>query len=256
MAFTRLAELTASITEASERLILPRDVMLPVFQGELQRFRLISNNLAFDIPPKPDEEVEQHITVCRDGRVWFSGYDYGMGNPYVRNRKMQFKIAPEKATILCDAFQNYFSAPRGSWIILDAGTWELKLTNSENEVFDFRGSMYADISVDGINLSDLLREHLEIDNLWGFAEEIPEEEYLFCRVVFGEGQNGYYYIADDTSIDKGDFVVVPAGISNRLEVARVVSTKWYKESETPLDVDETKHILRKCVVEDIALLWK
>ena len=77
----------------------------PVFQGELQRFRLISNNLAFGIPPKPNEEVEQHITVCRDGRVWFSGYDYGMGNPYVRNRKMQFKIAPEKATILCDAFQ-------------------------------------------------------------------------------------------------------------------------------------------------------
>lgn len=27
--------------------------------------------------PEPDEEVEQHLTINNEGRVWFSGYNFG-----------------------------------------------------------------------------------------------------------------------------------------------------------------------------------
>ena len=248
--FTRLLELSSVIPEAG--------LYSAEFKGTLQKLRLISDGLCYGPMPEPDAEVEQHLTVCRDGRVWFSGYDYGYGFPYVRNRKAQFKIEKEKAATICDAFQQYFSAMREIYFVTDVGNWELKLTNDEKENFYYSGSMYAKFSVNGKDLSDILRENLDIENLWGFHEEYLEEEpeYLYCRVIFGEGQKSYYYIADDESICKGDFVVVPAGKGDRFEVAKVVSAKWYPESKVPFPEEETKHIFRRCVAEDIALLWE
>lgn len=253
IAFTRLSELSSVTSEVGG--------CSSEFKGTLQKLRLISGGLCYGPMPEPEDEIEQHLTVCRDGRVWFSGYDYGYGFPYVRNRKAQFKIEKEKAEIICDAFQRYFSTMRVICFVTDVGTWELKLTNDAKENFYFNGSMYAEFPVNGKDLSDILRENLNIDDLWGFRrvylEEYDEEqEYLYCRVIFEEGQKSYYYIADDESIRKGDYVVVPAGKENRLEVAKVIAADWYVESEVPFPMNETKHIIRRCLAEDIALLWE
>ena len=173
---------------------------------------------------------------------------------------MQFKIEKEKAATICDAFQQYFGTMPKLFFAVDAGRWELKLTNDAKENFYYNGSMCSEFLVNGKDLSDILRENLDIENLWGFHEEYleeeAEEEYLYCCVIFGEGQKSYYYIADDERIRKGDFVMVPAGKGDRFEVAKVVSAKWYPESEVPFPEEETKHIFRRCVAEDIALLWE
>ena len=42
-----------------------------IFQGTLKKVRIVSNNICYGPMPKPDKEVEQHLTVDDEGHVWF-----------------------------------------------------------------------------------------------------------------------------------------------------------------------------------------
>ena len=46
------------------------------FQGELQKMRLIANNMGYGPCPTPGEEVEQRLTMIREGKVWFSRFSF------------------------------------------------------------------------------------------------------------------------------------------------------------------------------------
>ena len=75
-------------------------------------------------------------------------------------------------------------------------------------------------------------------------------DYIFCSVIFDEGQRSYYYLTEDDSIRINDFVVVPAGRDNHETVVKVVDIEYFPEGNTPFPVEKTKHIIRKCVDED------
>lgn len=72
-------------------------------------------------------------------------------------------------------------------------------------------------------------------------------------MTFEEGYKRYYYIADDDSIQVGDFVIVPAGKDNHEAVVEVVKKEYFPENEVPLPLDRTKHIIRKCTESDLNL---
>lgn len=48
-----------------------------LFHGILKKVRIVSNHICYGPMPEPDEEVEQHLTINNEGRVWFSGYNFG-----------------------------------------------------------------------------------------------------------------------------------------------------------------------------------
>lgn len=75
-------------------------------------------------------------------------------------------------------------------------------------------------------------------------------EYIYCSVEFDEGCNTYYYIADDDSIEIGDYVIVPAGKDNHHAIVRVVDIEYYSEEYAPFPVEKTKHVIRKCTDDD------
>ena len=79
-------------------------------------------------------------------------------------------------------------------------------------------------------------------------------DIIYCSVTFEEGCKSYYYIADDDSIEVGDFVLVPAGKDNHEAVVEVVKKEYFPEEEVPLPFDKTKHIIRKCTDEDFDLM--
>ena len=46
------------------------------FRGELQKMRLIANNMGYGPLPAPGEEVEQRLTLTANGKVWLSRFSY------------------------------------------------------------------------------------------------------------------------------------------------------------------------------------
>lgn len=382
-----------------------------VFQGEPQKIRIVSNNICYGLPPEPEDEVEQHITINAEGRVWFSAYNFGEGfGRYKKARSQTYKIDKTVADKVLNSVASYFSGEYDELFATDIGDWVMEITNVDGKVYKFRGSLCADFEVDGIDLSDLIRDTLGMNDLYVFdgnnkpdrveritvdyhritkikpkqslsetteyvswdyteklildresetlehiqnigsgctvsrkmyveggvenllddidAEELfgniegnpddvienpletqeyaitidfkkgprrviqgtydkkalPEawgdfadavwnfirfygfgeildpsvygkvkrrkQDYIYCSVEFDAGYKSYYYIADDDSIEVGDYVVVPVGKDNHQSIAEVVKVEFFAEEDVPLPIERTKHIIRKCTDDD------
>jgi hypothetical protein len=59
-------------------------------------------------------------------------------------------------------------------------------------------------------------------------------DYFYCSVEFDGVYKNYYYIADDDSIEVGDYVVVSVGKDNHHFAAEVVKIDYFPENEVPL----------------------
>ena len=140
-----------------------------IFQGTLKKMRIVSNNICYGPMPEPDEEVEQHLTINDEGRVWFSGYNYGRGGErYKKARNHNFKIEKTSINRLFDAITEYFSNGYDEIFATDIGDWVMELTNTDGKTYKFRGSLCADFDYEGTDLSDLVRETVGMDDLFVF----------------------------------------------------------------------------------------
>ena len=61
-----------------------------IFQGKPQRIHIVSNNICYGSPPKPENEVEQHLTINAEGRVWFSAYNFGEVSDAIKKPEVKF----------------------------------------------------------------------------------------------------------------------------------------------------------------------
>lgn len=119
--------------------------------------------------PDPDDEVEQRLTINDEGRVWFSGYNFGRnGESYEKARSKNFKIEKTATDRLLCAIVAYFGNEYDGIFATDIGNWEMKLTNTEGTAYKFRGSLCSDFDYEGINLSDLVRDTVGMDDLYDF----------------------------------------------------------------------------------------
>lgn len=382
-----------------------------IFQGKPQRIHIVSNNICYGSPPKPENEVEQHLTINAEGRVWFSAYNFGEGfGRYQKARSKIFSIEKSVSAKVLSSVARYFGDEYDELFATDIGDWVMEITNTDGDTYKFRGSLCADFEIDGIDLSDLIRDALGMDDLyvfdgnnkpdrvdritvdyhrvtkikpkqpisetveyvtwdyseklildresetlehiqnigtgcivsrkmyieggvenlldridanvlfgeiegnpddvvvnpletqdytitvdfkkgsqhiiqgtydkkalpkaWGeFAEDVWEficfygfgeilnpsvygkvkrriQDYVYCSVEFDEGNKSYYYIADDDTIEVGDYVVVPVGKDNHHSIAEVVKMEYFAEEAVPLPLEKTKHIIRKCTDDD------
>lgn len=140
-----------------------------VFQGEPQKIRIVSNNICYGLPPEPEDEVEQHITINAEGRVWFSAYNFGEGfGRYKKARSQIYKIDKAVADKVLNSVASYFSGEYDELFATDIGDWVMEITNVDGKVYKFRGSLCADFEVDGIDLSDLIRDALGMNDLYVF----------------------------------------------------------------------------------------
>lgn len=158
LAFGRLAALTSE------------DGTNPfIFEGQVQKIQITSNNIGYGPCPEPDEEVEQKLTIVADGRVWFSGYNYGQGfEQYERGRTKSYSIRKEAAAYILNAVGTYFSNDYDTVFATDIGSWEMTITNTEGKPYHFKGSLCCDFYVDGVDLSDLIRDTLDMPDLFVF----------------------------------------------------------------------------------------
>ena len=140
-----------------------------IFQGTLKKVCIVSNNICYGPMPEPDEEIEQHLTINDEGRVWFSGYNYGHGGErYEKARSKNFKIDKTATDKLLNAIAGYFGNEYVEIFATDIGDWIMELTNTEGITYKFRGSLCADFDYEGTDLSDLVRDTVGMDDLYVF----------------------------------------------------------------------------------------
>lgn len=117
----------AWFTIALSRLGELADFQLKRFKGTPQKVRIVSNNICYGPAPEPDDEVEQHITINTDGRVWFSAYNFGSGfDGHEKSRSKIYKIEKDTAARVLNSIAQY-SAPNTSRFSLPTlvnGRWK------------------------------------------------------------------------------------------------------------------------------------
>lgn len=140
-----------------------------VFSGSLKKIQLTSNNISFGPSPKPDDEVEQHLTINSGGRVWLSRYRFGSeeGKRELIEKK-NFRLTPESAEKIMKMVSGYFSSEYDIEFITNVGSWNLTLTNTEGSVYKITGPMFLDLLTEEGGLSDIIRHELEQPDLFVF----------------------------------------------------------------------------------------
>jgi hypothetical protein len=221
------------------------------FTGQLKKMRLVSNNLCFGPAPDPEDEIEQHLTLFSDGRVFFTGYKFGefKAGKYQRKRTKNFKITPTRATYLLGNVGLYFSEYQELIFATDIGTWTVELTNTDDEIFEYSGALCMDLVVECIGLSDLLRKYLEMPDLIGFDDNrriqriIADDEYILVSVSFGNNGKSYCYLCDAATVTEGDTVVVPVGGDGELKCVTVESVDVVTKDTAPFPIEQCKKVL-------------
>ena len=138
------------------------------FQGVLQKIRLIANNMAYGPLPSPGEEVEQRLTMTREGKVWLSRYSFHdtMHNSLMTRK--QFSVEKCCVESLFKQISTYFAENEFIGMATDVATWELELTNTEGTLFRFTGPMLRSFCPTLDAISDKLRAMLDRKNLFAF----------------------------------------------------------------------------------------
>lgn len=142
------------------------------FHGTLKKVRIVSNKICFYYcRPDPNDEVEQHLTINNNGRVWFSGYKF---ENHEKTRTRNFKIEKADADRLLGKIAAFFSVEYNEYLLTDIGTWEMELTNTDGVTYKFRGSVCCFFDCEETDLSDLVRDILGMDDLFVFDGGKPD----------------------------------------------------------------------------------
>lgn len=172
------------------------------FNGAAQRMRLVSTQGCF-MMPKPDDEVEQRLTVCRDGRVLLSTYDFGRGiRDHTLRGKTQANVPPDKAARVLDLIGSHFSVPHCQVRVTDVGSWDLTITGGDGNDFSAGGDLMGTKGLQWV--SDQVRDALGMPDLYVFDggptgdvtedDDMPGESFdgNFCFFWHEYGDNGYF----------------------------------------------------------------
>ena len=139
---------------------------------QIQKVRIISNNIGFGPEPLPDDEVEQHLTVSDSGRIWFTGYRYADGfGKFEICRRQQFDIGKPVAKGILALFSMYLDSDKLGWLTTDIGNWEMVITDTEDKEHTLEGSLNGGVTVGDTNLTYYLREHIPVNDMFLFGDK-------------------------------------------------------------------------------------
>lgn len=141
----------------------------PCFEGTVEKVVLESIE-AHLIPPAPEKEIKQRLTMRRNGKVSLTRYFSGDFSkvPPTEDFKTMKRFSRKPTEKLMEYLAYYFGKPYVPECFCDGGIWILELTNTEGKKFLYSGSLEGEIVIGGLNISAVARRVLELDELWMF----------------------------------------------------------------------------------------
>lgn len=137
--------------------------------SQLHKVEIISNNVCYGSILHPDDEVEQHLSILKDGRVSISRYKYGLGE-YEKISIENFKIKKETVIVIFSAIMGCLNKEYYKEMITDIGSWEMNLTYSDGKDQKFVGALFSHSQFNSLigKVSDLIRRKLGKNDLFVF----------------------------------------------------------------------------------------
>lgn len=144
-----------------------------LFRGKLKSLTLTTTPCFFFREPFMKDDVEQKLTIPANGRIKLSrriaewSYDERKEQTVIK----KLVISTEDTTKIFNRISRYFSKEQEFVRVLDGGTWDLKLTNTDGESFTFQGSTCFNHRSALSRLSKLMRKITDLEYLLGFDED-------------------------------------------------------------------------------------
>ena len=145
-----------------------------LFKGKIKTMCLMTSPCLFWKPPEYGDDLEQCLTITANGNVKVSrkisgGWGSDKGNQTVNER---VKISPEDAAKILNRISKYFSKEHEEFFATDIGSWDLKLINTEGEVFRFsETNRCSDYRSALSRVSMLIRKITGLEYVLGFDED-------------------------------------------------------------------------------------
>ncbi len=137
------------------------------FEGTLAQIQLVSNNYGWR-KPKRAEEVEQCVTIGKDGQIEIARYCFVSSQEKADcTQLLAMSIPIGAAAELMAAAASLFRRSIDCLEYFGLGRWHLMLTNTDGQVFRFAGPMDADVFY-FVQLSERIRQQLKVKDLFAF----------------------------------------------------------------------------------------
>lgn len=135
----------------------------------IKSIRIDSNNIGFGPMPLPTDEVEQHLTISNTGRVWLSRYAFGDGYRHVLQQREYSQMKRDDVEALIRCVNQFLKSENNEMFVTDVGSWTMTVKYEDGEKEIIKGSMIGDVVGDGVNITQFIRSHVDIKNLFVFG---------------------------------------------------------------------------------------
>lgn len=146
-----------------------------LFKGKIKSLSIGNYPCFFGTEPEYGEDLEQRVTITADGhlKVYRKIYEGGwLQSVKTENVTKSKKISVEDTMKIFNWISRYFSKDYDICIACDGGSWELRLTNTEGEVFRYWGGTTGiDHRSSLSRLSKLIRQITGLEYVLGFDED-------------------------------------------------------------------------------------
>lgn len=159
---------------AQEQNVTDNPRIRELFRGKIKSLSLTTDPGYFPNVPFSGDDWEQKLTISSAGNVKLTREivvgDWS-SNAETQKITEKRKISAEDTAKIFNRIGKYFSTYHDPNIILDGGTWELKLTNTEGEVFYFMESTCYNHRSVLSRVSKFMRSVTGLESLLGFDED-------------------------------------------------------------------------------------
>lgn len=139
-----------------------------LFKGRLRKISINTELCRYFSPTEQKStELEQRITINNKGQVWFSAYAFE-NMEYRKTRKEVFTADKKGVRFLFELIEEFFSKKQEIPKVLEGDICNIELTNTDGEIFSFKGFLGDWYFVDDYSLSDVLRDVTGMMDLYAF----------------------------------------------------------------------------------------
>lgn len=137
--------------------------------GAVHRIKLISNCLGYGPCLKETDLVEQHLTLCKDGRMWLSFFEFGIQSKYRCVKREYFNIDAQRATSILTNIADFFRNEYLVDMVTDTGDWDLMIEDEDGKKHRFQGPLVpSECNRFLTKQSNILREAMDRPDAFAF----------------------------------------------------------------------------------------